>query len=1167
MLFANVDASDPINVSGTNTDDGTSFSATGVTTSVDNCLIVHATAFQDEGTSDDPWNYGTPSNANLTELSERTDDYTYVSAGVNGGIYIVTGIKASAGATGSTTSTANSANNKSAVVTFALTPATENLRVVFFAAGSQTHGAGSISVYLPAGYSANDLLVMVLSGRDAVPAEPAGWTTIDTENNSTYTYNRTCYKIASSSESTVTVDDSGVYTSGQMFLFKGNDTTNPINVSTTSTDSGTTFSAGGVTTTVDYCTIVHATSFTDSATATDYSNYSSSANANLAAFILRGQGLMYASSGLEAGIYVVTGTKISAGATGDTTATADSADNYSATVTFAISPPVEAAVPEEGGSESEIIVSSEGDGTPIRKGGANSSVVVSVEGSGTPIRKGGADSTVVVSAEGDGTSIRQGGSDSTVTVSAEGAGYRVMSGGADATIEIDVQGAGAKTTFGAIYSNAAAISSGASTVNVAVPIGYVAGDLLVLVISGRNNSPALPDGWTNIGTTNNGTNIYNRTCYKFAAASESTLTVADSGTYTAAQMFLFVNVDPVNPINVVGTNTDSGTSFVASGVTTTVDNCLIVHATTFQDAGAAADTSNYGTPSNANLTQLTERADNYAYTSAGLDGGVCLVTGFKAVAGATGNTSSTADSANNYSAVVTFALTPATDNLRPEYITKGAQAGGVGNISVAVPTGYVADDLLVLVLSGRSAVPDAPAGWTNIDSHYNSTYTFVRACYKFATASESAVTVTDSGVYTTGVMLLFKGADKASPINVYTKSTDTGTTFVAGGVTTTAAKCMVVHSTSFTDATSAADTTNFSSESNANLAGLRERNDSTLYASSGVEAGIYVLTGTKIAAGATGNTSATADSANNYAATVTFAIQPPYVMPYGERGSSQEIIISAEGGGEVVESAIVEGGAEVTVTISSDGAGTKIGLGSSDSTITVSSEESGIKFGLGFSEQDIIISSEGSGTKVGTGSSDSTIIISTEGSGTRIVLGGSDATILFTPQGNGKKIAFSGSDVTVTISSDGSGIRVMSGGSEVSIVVSSDGSGSKISFSGSETEIIVSTEGSGFGSLKTGGNQATIIITTQGNGSKITWGSGEQVVIIDVDGRGRKYNPIIITAIFSHEVEVDALFDYGAEVMAIFDYEAGQTATFNCESEQTVNFVPALTIGGIYGDS
>ena len=429
------------------------------------------------------------------------------------------------------------------------------------------------------------------------------------------------------------------------------------------------------------------------------------------------------------------------------------------------------------------------------------------------------------------------------------------------------------------YTNAGTVQNGTGALTVPVPTGYIEGDFLLLVISGRSALPALPDGWTNINTTNNSTYIYNRTCYKIATASESSVSVADSGVYTVARMFLFAGVDSTNPIDTSGVNTSSGTAFSATGITTGVANAMVVHAITFQDAGTVADTSNYGTPANANLTGILERMDNYYYSSSGVNGGICLVTGTKAAAGATGNTTSTADAAGNYSAVVTFSLRPSTSP-QVAYTNKGAQAYGTGAITVAVPTGYAAGDLLVLHLVGKSALPELPSGWTNINTHNNSTNVYTRVCYKIATASESSVSVADSGTYTTGIILLFKGNDTTSPIDTSGVSTSSGTAYTGAGVTTTTNKCLIVNAIGFIDAGTSADTSNYGAPTNANLLDLLERQDYLYTSGAAIQGGICIQTGYKHIAGAVGNTTATADISTNYSATVQFAIKPLILIPH-----------------------------------------------------------------------------------------------------------------------------------------------------------------------------------------------------------------------------------------------------------------------------------------------
>ena len=635
------------------------------------------------------------------------------------------------------------------------------------------------------------------------------------------------------------------------------------------------------------------------------------------------------------------------------------------------------------------------------------------------------------------------------------------------------------------------------------------GDLLVLVISGRDNLPGLPNGWTNIGTSNNGANIYNRTCYKFATASESAVIIADSGVYTAGRMFLFANVDATNPINAFSTNTSGGTSFSATGVTTTADGCMVVHAVTFQDGGTAADTDNYSSPpSNANLSGLREISDNYFYGgSAGVNGGIYLVTGLKATAGTTGNTTSTADSASNYSAVVTFALTPATTGLRPIYVGKSTEARGTGNISVLVPTGCEAGDLLVLALSGRSAVPALPDGWTNIATHNHTDKTFNRTCYKIAASSEGAATVIDSGVYTAGVMLLFKDSDTTNPINASGTSVDDGTTFVAAGVTTTVDKCLVVHVTSFTDSATVNDTSNYGTPSNANLVGLTERNDSISYGSSaGVEAGIHVVTGTKVAAGATGNTSATADISNNYSATVTFAISPPIESEeLHEGGSSASVIVPVQGGGSTVR----QGVASVTVIATGHGSGVKITAGSSDSQAIISTQAVGAKTGQGSSSASVFVSTYGSGAIARQGDSSSTTTIAGQGYGVKTTGGARDSPIAILVQGGGEKTLKGSSDVTVLLCVNGSGIKITNGFSNTPNIVSVDGLGIKIGFGSSDSIVAICADGNGVvigGGV--GGSEVLVATSSEGDGEKLVTGANEVIVPTSPDGSGTKVSMV-----------------------------------------------------------
>lgn len=96
-----------------------------------------------------------------------------------------------------------------------------------------------------------------------------------------------------------------------------------------------------------------------------------------------------------------------------------------------------------------------------------------------------------------------------------------------------------------------------------------------------------------------------------------------------------------NPWNVTATGTtdsSADTSLSAAGATTTAADCLIL-AFAGQNLPDASSTTEFGSPTNADLANLTERIDNA--TAQGNGGAIWLVTGEKATAGAYGATTCT----------------------------------------------------------------------------------------------------------------------------------------------------------------------------------------------------------------------------------------------------------------------------------------------------------------------------------------------------------------------------------------------------------------------------------------------------------------------------------------------------------------------------------------------
>ncbi len=196
-------------------------------------------------------------------------------------------------------------------------------------------------------------------------------------------------------------------------------------------------------------------------------------------------------------------------------------------------------------------------------------------------------------------------------------------------------------------------------------LGHSSGDLL-LIARMTANAPAVGNvppsgGWAEVSNSPQGQgtidtvgavalNIF----WKISDGTETTVNLGDSGDVTAARAVVIKgnNSSPINATAGSVTASGGGTSRSLPGVTTTVDNCIILHF-------AATDRDNTGATwsgqTNGNLTSGTEAFDSG--TATGTGGGIMLWHGVKATAGATGDTSATSGIDDN-SAHITVAVRP-----------------------------------------------------------------------------------------------------------------------------------------------------------------------------------------------------------------------------------------------------------------------------------------------------------------------------------------------------------------------------------------------------------------------------------------------------------------------------------------------------------------------------
>ena len=198
-----------------------------------------------------------------------------------------------------------------------------------------------------------------------------------------------------------------------------------------------------------------------------------------------------------------------------------------------------------------------------------------------------------------------------------------------------------------------------TTIAPAIPVGSQADDIMLLVVETANEFVATPSGWALVDVVGSGgaLNVATATTmfWKRHTGTESAPTLADPGDHIAGVIASFRGCETSgDPWNTKITMADavSNTSFSALGVTTTVDECLIVV------AGCVATdvaTARFGAPINASLTSLAERYDQA--TTQGNGGGIGIFTGIKAVAGVVSNTTSAIGTAS-FKTGITVALKP-----------------------------------------------------------------------------------------------------------------------------------------------------------------------------------------------------------------------------------------------------------------------------------------------------------------------------------------------------------------------------------------------------------------------------------------------------------------------------------------------------------------------------
>ena len=120
------------------------------------------------------------------------------------------------------------------------------------------------------------------------------------------------------------------------------------------------------------------------------------------------------------------------------------------------------------------------------------------------------------------------------------------------------------------------------------------------------------------------------------------------------------------------------------------------------------------------------------------------------------------------------------------FVAASAVATGV-NPTVAVPSGYAANDLLIIVQTSSNSSSVTPTGWTQLAKA--SIAPIISVYYKIASASESSVTLTGNSL-TIATMLCYRGTSGFDVTSSFVRVTST--TVTTNSITTTAANDFVI---------------------------------------------------------------------------------------------------------------------------------------------------------------------------------------------------------------------------------------------------------------------------------------------------------------------------------------------------------------------------------------
>lgn len=279
------------------------------------------------------------------------------------------------------------------------------------------------------------------------------------------------------------------------------------------------------------------------------------------------------------------------------------------------------------------------------------------------------------------------------------------------------------------YQALGSVASGTGNVTVNWPT-HQAGDIGILFVEscgGQVASLGTANGFAAIsgspsatGATTSGTQLTAYWCRATSAAMASPV-ITDPGDHAVGYIITFrgciAEGSPFDGSAVAAQKATASTSASAPGITTTIDNALVVAAISRDNDSASAAFSSW---TNASLASITERGDTGS--TQGNGGGIGVATGVKTSAGSVSTTTATVTSSINAS--LTFALIPQSTPIIMAASSNITAGGANTTARLTAPSGKTTSDFT----AGRIQDDENPCDAINIAADQ---YTEIAWCLKF----------------------------------------------------------------------------------------------------------------------------------------------------------------------------------------------------------------------------------------------------------------------------------------------------------------------------------------------------------------------------------------------------------------------------------------------------